>query len=51
MKAGLSKAVIEILRNAGALEGMSETNCFRFSKAVNARIFQEMIINVVTIAN
>ena len=26
MKAGLSKAVIEILRGAGALNGMSETN-------------------------
>ncbi len=30
MKAGLSKAVIEILRNAGALEGMSETNQLSF---------------------
>lgn len=30
MKAGLSKAVIEILRNAGALNGMSETNQLSF---------------------
>ena len=30
MKAGLSKAVIEILRNAGALSGMSETNQLSF---------------------
>ena len=30
MKAGLSKAVIEILRGAGALDGMSETNQLSF---------------------
>lgn len=30
MKAGLSKSVIEILRNAGALEGMTETNQLSF---------------------